>query len=90
MERLRKMLEFTKHELIQVLPPTIFFLCAFNVVALTTAMVLQEFKIHIATYAVATMLALVVGKAVLVVNKLSVLRSRAAGRSCWVSRSARA
>ncbi len=44
------------------LPPTIYFLCTFKVVALTTSMVLEQFEIHVSTHAVATMLALLVGK----------------------------
>ena len=63
-----------KHEFLQVLPPTIYFLIMFNVVALTTAMVLKEFEIPASAHAVATVLALIVGKVVLVVNKLPQLR----------------
>ena len=74
MRYLIKILTFAKHEFLQVLPPTIFFLITFNIVALTTAMVLEEFKIPTSAHAVATMLALVVGKVVLVVNKLPMLR----------------
>lgn len=74
MHYLRKAFAFAKHEFLQVLPPTIYFLITFNIVALTTAMVLQEFEIQTSAHAVATMLALVVGKVVLVVNKLPVLR----------------
>ncbi len=70
----QKVFEFVKHELLQVLPPTIFFLCTFNIVALTTSMVLEQFEIHVSAHAVATMLALLVGKVVLVVNKMPLLR----------------
>lgn len=69
----RKAFAFAKHEFLQVLPPTIYFLIMFNIVALTTTMVLAEFKIQTSAHAVATMLALVVGKVVLVVNKLPAL-----------------
>ena len=70
----RKLFEFVKHEFLQVLPPTIYFLCAFNIVALTTSMVLEQFEIHVSAHAVATTLALLVGKVVLVVNKMPLLR----------------
>ena len=70
----RKLFEFVKHEFLQVLPPTIFFLCTFNIVALTTSMVLEQFEIHVSTHAVATILALLVGKVVLVVDKMPLLR----------------
>ncbi len=65
---------FIKHEFIQVLPPTIYFLVTFNIVVLTTAMVLKEFEVHISGHAAATMLALVVGKVVLVVDKIKYVR----------------
>ena len=70
----KKLFEFVKHEFLQVLPPTIYFLCAFNIVALTTSMVLKQFEIHVSAHAVATVLALLVGKVVLVVNKMPLLR----------------
>ncbi len=70
----QKAFEFVKHELLQVLPPTIYFLCTFNIVALTTSMVLEQFEIHVSAHAVATILALLVGKVVLVVNKMPLLR----------------
>ena len=70
----RKLFKLVKHEFLQVLPPTIYFLCTFHIVALTTSMVLEQFEIHISTHAVATVLALLVGKVVLVVNKMPLLR----------------
>lgn len=57
-----KAFSLAKHEFLQVLPPTIYFLVTFNIVALTTAMVLKEFEIATTAHAVASMLALVVGK----------------------------
>ena len=63
-----------KREFLHVLPPTVFFLVTFNIVAFTTAMALAEFKIEVSTHAVATMLALVIGKVVLVVDKLAMMR----------------
>ena len=65
---------FIKHEFFQVLPPTIYFLVAFNIVVLTTAMVLNEFEVQLAGHAAATILALVVGKVVLVVDKVKYVR----------------
>ena len=65
---------FIKHEFFQVLPPTIYFLATFNIVVLTTAMVLKEFEVHISGHAAATMLALVVAKVVLVVDKIKYVR----------------
>ena len=74
MTRMKSLFAFFKHEFLSVLPPTIYFLCTFNVVVLTTSMVLRDFEITFSAYAFATTLALVIGKVVLVVNKLSVLR----------------
>lgn len=64
---------FVKYEFLQVLPPTIFFLCAFNIVAFTTDLILEQNQIQGSTHAVATVLALIIGKVVLVVNKLPLL-----------------
>ena len=70
----KKLFEFVKHEFLEVLPPTIYFLCTFHIVVLTTSMVLEQFEVHVSTHAVATVLALLVGKVVLVVNKMPLLR----------------
>jgi len=37
---------FVKYEFLQVLPPTIFFLCAFNIVAFTTELILEQNQIQ--------------------------------------------
>jgi hypothetical protein len=65
---------FIKQEFFQVLPPTIYFLITFNIVVLTTAMALKEFEVHISGHAAATMLALIVAKVVLVVDKIKYVR----------------
>ena len=69
-----KLGSFVKHEFLQVLPTTIFFLCAFNIVAFTTELILEQNQIQGSSHAVATVLALVIGKVVLVVNKLPLLQ----------------
>ena len=71
---LGKLAKFVKHEFLQVLPPTIFFLCAFNIVAFTTNLILEQNEIQGSAHAVATVLALIIGKVVLVVNKLPLLQ----------------
>ncbi len=70
---LGKLGTLVKHEFLQVLPP-IFFLLAFNIVALKTEMILEENKIQVSAHMVATLLPLVIGKVVLVVNKLPLLQ----------------
>lgn len=69
-----KVMAVLKLEFLSILPPTIYFLMTFNIVSLTTSLVLGEFKIHVASHASATILALLVAKVVLVVDKLSFVR----------------
>ena len=57
-----------------VLPPTIFFFIGFNLVLWTKRMILQEEEIEFSGFIVATMAALVVGKAVLVTDHLPFMR----------------
>jgi hypothetical protein len=70
-----KVLAFLKHEMTELLPPTIYFLIAFNVVELTTMLALRSFSVEVSNHAAATILALVVGKVVLIANKLPLLRA---------------
>jgi len=62
------------HELYEILPPTIFFLIGFNLVVLTTNLILAEYSVAFANFMLATAAALVVGKAVLVANAMPYLR----------------
>ena len=59
-----------KHEFLLVLPPTIFFFFAFNIAAITTALMLRGFGIQGTSILVATVLALVVGKVTLIADHL--------------------
>jgi hypothetical protein len=61
------------HELNEILPPTIFFFVGFNLVALTTNLILAEYSVAFANFTLATAAALVVGKAVLVANAMPYL-----------------
>ena len=65
---------FVKHEFFQVLPPTIFFLISFNIVVFTTTLVLEQYAIQFSGHAAASILALVIGKVVLVIDKLPFVR----------------
>lgn len=60
---------FLLHELKLVLPPTIYFFCAFNLIVLTTNLLARDYWFALANFLTATVLALLVGKAVLVTNK---------------------
>jgi hypothetical protein len=62
------------HEVREALPPTIFFFVGFNFVVLTTNLLVAEYLVAVSNFMLATMAALVVGKAVLVANHISLLR----------------
>jgi len=57
-------------EMRQLLPPTIYFFCAFNVIALTTNLLARSYFFALSNFLAVTLLALLVGKAVLVANKV--------------------
>ncbi len=56
-------------ELRIVLPPTIYFFCAFNLIVFTTNLMVHHYWFAVSKFLVATMLALVVGKVILVTEK---------------------
>jgi hypothetical protein len=64
---------FIVREFEEALPPILFFLVAFNLVELTTQLILAEYLARLANFMIATTTALVVGKAVLVANALPFL-----------------
>jgi hypothetical protein len=53
-----------------ILPPTIYFFCAFNIIVLTTNLLARTYWFALSNFLAATLLALLVGKAVLVANKI--------------------
>jgi len=65
-----RILKTLRHEFIQVLPPTIFFFVAFNLISVTKSLMLLEHGIDFSGFATATVGALLVGKVVLVTDKL--------------------
>jgi hypothetical protein len=62
------------HEVREALPPTIFFFVGFNFIVLTTNLLVAQYLVAVSNFMLATMAALVVGKAVLVANKMPLLR----------------
>src|SRR6516162_990822 len=58
----------------EALPPTIFFFVGFNFIVLTTNLLVAQYLVAVSNFMLATLAALVVGKAVLVANKISLLR----------------
>lgn len=65
-----KVLQTLKHEFIAVLPPTVFFFAAFNVISLTNTLMLRQHGIDLWSFAGASFGALLIGKVVLVADKL--------------------
>jgi hypothetical protein len=66
-----KILPKIKEEFLTVIPPTIFFFIAFNLLVITKSLILYEHGILFAGFANATIGALLVGKVVLAVDKFS-------------------
>ena len=62
------------HEAREALPPTIFFFLGFNFIVLTSNLLVARYVIGLSNFMLATMAALVVGKAVLLANKIPLLR----------------
>ncbi len=62
------------HELREILPPTIFFFVGFNLIVLTTNLLVADYFVAVGSFMLATAAALVVGKAVLVTNAMPLLR----------------
>jgi hypothetical protein len=62
------------HEALSALPPTLFFFVGFNVIVLTTNLLVEQYLVAVSSFMLATMAALVVGKAVLVANAMAVIR----------------
>jgi hypothetical protein len=62
------------HELYEILPPVIFFFVGFNLIVLTTNLILADYSAAVGNFMLATGAALVVGKAVLVADAMPFLR----------------
>jgi hypothetical protein len=62
------------HEFREMLPPTIFFSVGFNLIVLTTNLILADYLVAFGSFILATGAALVVGKSVLVANAMAFLR----------------
>ncbi|MGA8655055.1 MAG: hypothetical protein WB586_02825 [Chthoniobacterales bacterium] len=61
-------------ELREILPPTLFFAVGFNLILLTTNLILADYLVSFASFIVAIVGALVVGKSVLLANAMPFLR----------------
>jgi hypothetical protein len=65
---------FLLREFREILPPTIFFFIGFNLILLTTNLLLADYGEAFGSFMLATAAALVVGKAVLVANAMRSIR----------------
>jgi len=61
------------HELRSALPPTIFFFVGFNFIVLTTNLLVADYAAAVSNFMLATLAALVVGKAVITANAMPFL-----------------
>jgi hypothetical protein len=71
---LRRVGSFLLREFREILPPTIFFFCGFNLIVLTTNLLLANYGARVASFMIATVSALIVAKAVLVANAMPAIR----------------
>src|ERR1700747_2742722 len=65
---------FVMKELREVVPPTVFFAVGFNLIVLTTNLILADYLTSFGRFIVETITALIVGKSVLVANAKPFLR----------------
>ena len=66
-----KLLKTIKHDFIELLPPAIFFFIAFSLIQITKRLILSEYGISWTGFGSAFIGAFLVGKVVLIVDKLS-------------------
>jgi hypothetical protein len=69
-----RLVGFVNKELKELLAPTLFFAIGFNIILLTTQLLLADYLVSFTKFMVATVAALVVGKSVLIANALPILR----------------
>jgi hypothetical protein len=69
-----RLLAFVIKELKELLPPTVFFAMSFNLIVLTTQLILADYLVYLWNFMIATTAALVVGKSVLVADALPFCR----------------
>jgi hypothetical protein len=69
-----RLFAFLIEEFEELLPPTVFFAISFNLILLTTQLILADYLVHFLSFLVATTSALVVGKSVLLADALPFFR----------------
>jgi hypothetical protein len=68
---MEKILRTIKHEVLEVIPPTIFFFISFCLLILTRNLIARQYGIPLASFTEAAVGALIVGKVVLIADKFS-------------------
>lgn len=71
---LRRAGAFLLREFRELLPPTIFFIVGFNLIVLTTNLLLSDYGARFASFMLATVSALIVAKALLIANAMPAIR----------------
>jgi hypothetical protein len=72
--RARKVIEFIVEEFLHALPAVVFFAIGFNLIIFSMNLVLSQYLLRFGSFMLATTAALIVGKAVLVADKMPFLR----------------
>jgi hypothetical protein len=70
---MQKILSAIKHELFEIIPPTIFFFVAFNVIAFSKRLMLEQYGIKFSGFVASTVGAIIVAKVVLIADKIPVM-----------------
>ncbi len=70
----RRVVHVVATEFRHVIPPTIFFAVGFNLIVFSTNLILADYSLRLGGFLIATTTALIVGKAVLVAEKMPLLR----------------
>src|SRR5215469_5460433 len=69
----RRMGAFLLRQFLEILPPTIFFVVGFNLIVLTTNLILSDYSGQFTSFMIAMTSALIVAKALLVANTMPVI-----------------
>lgn len=62
-----------RHEVRELIPVTLFFFVAFQLLALTQALMLKEYGIHVTTFVAATIMAMIVAKVVVLTDHFALV-----------------
>jgi uncharacterized membrane protein len=79
-----RFVSWLKHELVEAAPAAAWFFVSFQVIALTDALILEDYGVRVSTFMLATVAALVAAKVVLILDMLPVA-NRYAHRPLLVS-----